>query len=114
MKTFGVIGYNGARRKTRYALYYYGLEVGEFLTNFLQEWRLTNSGYKDKPVAAIPIRLVLHSAVSEVADLRYKRFMEGLRKFSLYFSQFNLAAKIPYNGCRLSKKRRTRRFRFFK
>lgn len=34
-KTFGLIGYNGLKRKSRYALFYYGLEVGIELKTYL-------------------------------------------------------------------------------
>ena len=34
-KTFGLIGYNGLKRKSRYALYYYGLEAGIELKKYI-------------------------------------------------------------------------------
>jgi ribosomal protein S11 len=41
-KTFGLIGYNGLKRKSRYALYYYGLEVGielkQYLVNIFEDY----------------------------------------------------------------------------
>ena len=113
MKTFGIIGYNGVRRKTRYALYFYGLEAGDFLYNFLAEWQVQSQNYKGSLPTAIPIRLVMHSALLE-SDFRYKRFMEGLQKRSFFFTKLEMRAGIPYNGCRLASSRRTRRKRFFK
>ena len=114
IKTFGMIGYTGSRRKTRYALYYYGSEVGEYLLNFLKEWAPTSVQYKGNVSTEIPIKLILHSALSELTDLRYKRFMEGVNRHSIYFATYKPAVSIPYNGCRLAKSRRTRRHRFFR
>jgi len=107
LKTFGLIGYFGVRRRTRYALFYYGLEIGELLTKYLTDFK------RRSRIAVNPIvHLCLHSALYD-KDFRYKRFMDGVNKFSLNFSTISLKTTIAYNGCKLPVRRRTRRYRHF-
>ncbi len=108
LKSFGLIGYSGVHRRTRYALFYFGLEVGGLLTKFLTEFR-----GRSKSKISPPINLALHSALLD-KDFRYKRFMDGLRKYKLLFSKIEAKAAVSYNGCRLPAHRRTRRLRRFR
>lgn len=107
VKSFGLIGYTGVHRRTRYALFYFGLEIGGLLTKFLNEAR-----GRLKSKVTPPLSLVLHSALLD-KDFRYKRFMDGLRKYKLSFSSVRAISSVAYNGCRLPAHRRTRRFRRF-
>lgn len=107
LKTFGLIGYFGVRRRTRYALFYYGLEIGEMLSKYLIDLK-RRSRFVVNPV----IHLCLHSALYD-KDFRYKRFMDGVMKYSLHFATIRLKHSVVYNGCKLPVRRRTRRYRRF-
>lgn len=105
LKTFGMIGYNGGKRKTRYALYYYGLESGLLLLDFLKKYCDKN---KIKKIGSLT--LILHNVLI-VSDFRYRRFMDGFKKNKIKFTNVVYQKVIPYNGCKKSKKRRSRRIR---
>lgn len=107
LKTFGLIGYFGVRRRTRYALFYYGLEIGELLTKYF-----TDLKKRSRSVFRPVVHLCIHSALSN-KDFRHKRFIEGMDKFVLPFCSIRLKSPVSYNGCKLPVRRRTRRFRRF-
>lgn len=109
VSTFGLIGYTGMRRKTRYALYYYGLSVGEKIKNFLKQWKKKTISAKTR----VNISLVLRT-ISVSHDFRFKRFWDGFKKYGITFTNISYASQIAYNGCRLSSSRRTRRLRRYK
>jgi hypothetical protein len=59
------------------------------------------------------IKFILNSVFLKT-DFRYKRFMDGFRKAKINFCHMSYKKAIPYNGCKVSSARRTRRFRRFK
>lgn len=107
LKTFGIIGYFGVRRRTRYALFYYGLEIGEMLTKYFADLK------RRSRTASLPVlHFYLHSALNN-KDFRYKRFLEGVAKYSIKFTTIQFKTAVAYNGCKLPVRRRTRRYRNF-
>ena len=112
LSTFGLVGYTGMRRKTRYALYYYGLTVGEKMKNFLKQWQKQNK----RPTSSskrLNLSLILRT-VSIYHDFRFKRFWDGFKKYGISFSNVLYSSAIAFNGCRLSSSRRTRRIRRYR
>ena len=105
LKTFGMVGYNGIKRKTRYALFYYGLEAGEQFLAYLEKYKKEH-----KHVVDFKIDFYLHNALLN-KDFRYRRFMDGFLRYNLPFVSFQHDANAAYNGCRARVKRRTRRLR---
>lgn len=105
LKTFGMVGYDGTHRRTRYSLFYFGFDAAEQLSKFLIELE-----DKLKLRKKIAMSLYLHSVMTK-KDFRYRRFMDGFKKYKFRFLQFQYKANPAYNGCKLPAHRRTRRGR---
>jgi hypothetical protein len=100
-KTFGLIGYNGLKRKSRYALYYYGLEVGIELKKYILTVLDTyvKTIYKKNPWL-----LQKRLRVSEIMRLWYRIGFKLRKKKSRRYIN-NIMPQFAYNFKKYKKKK---------
>lgn len=113
IKTFGLIGYNGRKRKTYYAVLYYGYEMGILLTELL--FNLTygvKKKQREKALRAgkkIPKVALFFTEPASRRDVRYRRFMKAFSKYKIKFTEIFHRHKASHSTPRLVKRRRARR-----